>query len=353
MSGEKTEQPTQHKIDKAREEGQVAKSKDFTQTLLLGALFSYTLIQADELTRGIGEMLLLPAQLYGMEFRAALSILTSQLLRRGIEVLMPYLLLVIVVAIFAEVMQTGLLIAFKSLIPKGEKLNPVTNLKQMFSLKSLVQILKSILKVIFLTSLVYFVIRNALDPLIKIPAAGIGAAGTALFLMLKQLVIYTFIGFGAIALMDLVYQRKRHIKDLMMSMQEIKQEYKQLEGDPEVKHHRKEMSKEIAMGDGSENTEKSTVVVTNPTHLAVALYYEENETPLPVVMAMGADRNALRMIAIAREANIPVMQNIALARALTKSAKLYQYIPSELIEPVAEVLLALKRLAMEEPEEFA
>ncbi|MDO9219109.1 MAG: EscU/YscU/HrcU family type III secretion system export apparatus switch protein, partial [Lacisediminimonas sp.] len=156
-----------------------------------------------------------------------------------------------------------------------------------------------------------------------------------------------FIGFGAIGLADLIYQRRRHIKDLMMSMEEIKQEYKQLEGDPHMKGHRKEFAREIVMGDDEPpaKTRNATALITNPTHLAVAIRYDEESMPLPIVIAKGGDGTAKRMIAVARACNIPVLQNVPLARALTAKAALDQYIPSELVEPVAEVLLAVRRLA--------
>ena len=347
MSGEKTEQPTPHKIRKAREEGQVAKSKDFTQVLLLGALFGYTLANASGIVREVAQLLLFPIQLYGMDFRGAVSVALVEMSKRGIMLLMPYLLLVLTIGVFGELIQSGILFAFKALIPKGSKLNPVSNLKQMFSMKNFFEFIKSSLKVVFLSAVVYFVIRSVLDPLLKLPYQSIDDAGFMLAIMLKKLVIHTFIGFGAIALMDLIYQRKRYTKDQMMSMQEIKQEYKQLEGDPHVKSHRRGMAKEIAMGDGEQKARKATVVVTNPTHFAVALYYQHGQTPLPVVLIKGADAMARRIVRIAREENIPVMENVPLARALMATADIGQYIPSELVEPVAEVLLALRRLAQE------
>jgi type III secretion protein U len=347
MSSEKTEQPTDHKLRQAREDGQVPKSKDFTQTLLMGALFSYTLVDSSNLVRLLGQMIVFPAQIYGMDFRDAAAMEVSLLLHNAIELLMPYILIVLIVGIFAEMVQTGVLFSFKSLMPKADKLNPVANLKQMFSMKNIIEFVKSNLKVAFLTILVYFVVRDSLAPLIKIPPAGIGAVGLALAAMLKKLVIYTFVGFGAIALFDLVYQRYSYIKGLMMSMEEIKQEYKQMEGDPHVKGHRRELAKEIAMGEMTQKTRKASVVVTNPTHLAVALYYEEGKTPLPIVLSKGEGLIAKEIVRIAKEEGIPVMQNIPVARALFKTAHIDQYIPSELVEPVAEVLLALKRLAQD------
>lgn len=345
MSSEKTEQPTDHKLRKAREDGQVAKSKDFTQTLLLAALLGYTLVASDSLVKRFVEIMGAPAMVYGMSFRGAASIMLSQAWDATLWLVMPYVLIVLVVGIFAEVVQTGVLFAFKALIPKGDKLNPVTNLKQMFSMKNMVEFVKSLAKVIFLSILVAKVLRDSLDPLIKIPAAGMGAVGLAVVDMMTTLVIYTFLTYTAIALFDFAYQRYSYIKGLMMSMEEIKQEYKQMEGDPHVKSHRRQLAQEIAMGEMVENTRKASVVVTNPTHIAVAIYYEEGETPLPIVLGKGEGLVAEQIKRVAEEEGIPVMQNVPLARAMMRSAEVNQYIPSEFIEPVAEVLKALKRLA--------
>lgn len=348
MSGEKTEQPTEHKIRKAREEGQVAKSKDFTQSLLVGALFGYFLVDAAGIFNQLAELMLFPAQLYGLSFRDAVRVEFDHFLLAAAKLLAPFILIVIGVAIFGEMIQTGALLAFKALIPKGDRMNPATNAKQMFSMKNIVEFIKSILKVCFLTVLIAMVIRDSLNTLILIPTAGLLGAGAALAEMLKTLVIYSFLAFLAIALGDLAFQRYNHRKQLMMSMDEIKQEYKQLEGDPHMKGHRKQVAKEIALGEMTLKTRKSSVVVTNPTHLAIALYYKDEETPLPLVMAKGKDHVARHMVRIARASGIPVMQNVQLARDLMASAEVDQYIPAELIEPIAALLIAIRRLAAAE-----
>jgi type III secretion protein U len=286
-----------------------------------------------------------------MDFRDALSIAMTALLRNALELLLPYILLVIVIGLFAEALQTGWLLSFKALIPKGERLDPVANLKQMFTMKNFVEFIKSCLKVAFLTCLVYLVVRDSLDTMIKIPLTGIGSAGLALGEMVRILVINTFICFAAIALLDMVWQRYSYIKGLMMSMDEIKQEYKQMEGDPHMKGHRKELAREIVLGQMVERTRDASVVVTNPTHVAVALFYEEGRTPLPIVLSKGEGYIAEAIKRVAEEEGIPVLQNIPLARALLGKAQIGQYVPSELIEPVAELLLTLRKISEQRDEE--
>jgi len=347
MSGEKTEQPTDHKLRKAREDGQVSKSKDFTQALLFGSLFGYTLMAAGSIFKDFGEMIAMPGQLHGMDFKDAVRLAVVGILRKGIDVLAPYLLIVIGIALFAEALQTGMLISFKALIPKGERLDPIQNLQQMFTMKNLMEFVKSCLKVTFLLFLVYFVVRDSLDAMIKIPLAGMGAAGLALGETMRILTINTFICFAAIAIADVAWQRYTYRKGLMMSMDEIKQEYKQMEGDPHMKGHRKELAREIAMGEMVERTRDANVVVTNPTHVAVAMQFEEGKTPLPIVLSKGEGYIAEQIRRVAEEEGIPILQNIPLARALLKQARVGQYIPSELVEPVAELLIALRRMAEE------
>jgi type III secretion protein U len=342
---EKTEKPTDHKIREARKEGQIAKSRDFTQAVLVGALFGYTLLNSEEIFRQLTEMMALPGRLYGLEFREAAGIATVALVKLGVDVLVPYVLIVLTLGILTEAFQTGMLISFKALMPKGEKLDPIKNFQQMFSIKNLMEFVKSCLKVTFLSFLVYFVVKDSLDALIKIPLAGLGAAGLALGEMMRILTINTFIFFAVIAVFDFVWQRYNYIKQLMMSIDEIRQEYKQMEGDPHMKSHRKDLAREIAMGQMIERTRDASLVVTNPTHIAVALRYEEGKTPLPVIMSKGEGFIAEAIKRVAEEEGIPILENVPLARALLKEGRLGQYIPSELVEPVAELLLTLRKLA--------
>lgn len=341
---EKTEQPTDQKLRKAREEGNVSKSKDFTETVLMGGLLTYTLVAGPGIVRTMTEMMLVPAQLYGMPFRDALALLMVSVMRKSIELLLPFVGVVLFLGIGVEALQTGFNLSFKALVPKGERLNPLANFKQMASKRNLVEFIKSLFKLGILSVVVYLIVRDAIDPLSKIPLAGIGAAGLALADMMYWLTLCTFLAFAAIAVLDFLWQRYQYTKSLMMSVDEVKQEYKQMEGDPHVKGHRREFAKELVFGDEAEATRDASVVVTNPTHLAVALYYEEGETPLPMVLAKGEGTVAEAMKRVAEEEGIPILRDVPLARALMADARVKQYIPSELIEPVAHLLVSLRRL---------
>lgn len=344
MSGEKTEYPTAKKLRDARMEGQVAHSKDFTQTVLILALFGYMLANAFNIVNAFAELMLLPVAVLGMPFDDAADIVVSQLIRDATWILLPFLGIVIGLGIFAEMLQTGMLFAFKALIPSAKKLSVITNVKNVFSVKNFVEFLKSTLKIVFLSVLIYLVLKDALPTLLTLPQAGLMGVGVAVGSLLKVMIINIAVGYTVIALADLVWQRYQHAKGLMMSKEEIKQEYKEAEGDPHIKHQRKHLHQEMMQEGAVHASRKATVVVTNPTHLAIALRYEEGDTPLPLVLAKGEGALAARMVAAARESGVPVLQNIPLARSLMETAALDQYIPSDLIEPVAEVLRLVREM---------
>lgn len=341
---EKTEQPTAKKLRKAREDGQVAHSKDFTQTVLILALFGYLLMDAERLFQSLAEMMLTPVGVLGMDFEDAANAVITALLKDAVWLLLPFLLIVIGLGLLAEMLQTGMNFAFKAMLPSAKKLNILSNVKNVVSIKNLIEFLKSNLKIAFLSALIYLVVRDALPTLMTLPAAGLAGVGQAVGMLLKTMIVNVAVAYTVIALADLVWQRFQHTKGLMMSKDEIKQEHKEAEGDPHIKHQRKHLHQEMLQHGAVQSTRKAQVVVTNPTHLAIAIQYDKDKTPLPVVVAKGEGWLAQRMVEAAREEGIPVLQNIPLAHALMNTAQLDQYIPSELIEPVAEVLRLVQRM---------
>ncbi|MBH1965529.1 MAG: type III secretion system export apparatus subunit SctU [Comamonadaceae bacterium] len=344
---EKTEQPTAKRLRDSRKKGEVAYSKDFTQTVLIVAIFGYMLTAAGFLMEDLMEMILLPTTLMEMQFEDAADILITKLVNEAAWFLLPFLGIILVLGIFSDALQVGLVLAFEKLKPSGKKLNAITNLKNIFSKKNFVEFLKSSVKIGFLSALLWLLLRDAFPIMTSIPQAGLAGMGQIVGSLIKTMLIYIGLAYAAISLADFVWQRHSYRKGLMMSKSEVKQEYKQMEGDPLIKHKRRHLHQEMLQEGAVQSARKATVLVTNPTHLAVALHYEEGETPLPVVLAMGEGALAERMRQAARDAGVPVMQNIPLARALTEQSTAGQYIPSELVEPVAELLLLLRRLVAE------
>lgn len=343
-TGEKTEDPTPKKLRTAREEGQVAHSKDLTHTVLFLALFGYMLADAEEVIRRLGQMMIVPAGMLHMSFGDAVNALLEQMLRDLIRVVGPYVLIVIVLGILAEALQTGFLISFKAATPSGKKLNIVTNIKNIFARKNLFEFLKSNIKIAVLSVVIWVVLSDELGVLMTLPQAGIIGVGVAVGLLLKSLTIKIAVAYFIIAAADYAWQRHDHHREQMMTKDEVKREFKENEGDPHIKHERKNIHQEMLQEGAVERTRSASVVVTNPTHLAIAILYESDRTPLPVVIAKGEGALANRMMQAARESGVPVMQNIPLARALMSTAQVDQYIPEELIQPMAEVLRVVREM---------
>lgn len=345
MSGEKTEQPSSKKLRDSRQKGEVAHSKDFTQTVLILALFGYILGNAQNIIESMGRLILVPATLTDMEFGSALEIAVNAALREAVYVLLPIILIVIMVGMFAEFLQVGIVLAFEKLKPSGKKLDVMSNLKNIFSKKNLVELLKSIVKIAFLSVLVTLVIRDALPELMVVPYSGLAGLQTGVGGMIYTLLINIAVAYIIISLADLIWQRMQFRKQLMMSKAEVKQEHKEMEGDPHIKQKRKQLHKEMVMQGAVSKTRKATALIVNPTHLAIAIFYDPDETPLPIVLAKGEGALAQKMRDAAEEEGIPVFQNIPLAHDLMRDALPDHYIPSELIEPVAEILRLVRKMA--------
>lgn len=343
---EKTEQPTPKKLRDARTKGQVPSSKDLVSGALMIAFFAFLWIASDFYYLQFKEMILLPAHLIGpgIDFGSSLEQVVHGLSIILIKMIAPLLLLVIVVTIAAHIAQFGFLLAFSSLKPDLKKLNPVEGMKKIFSLKNLIELVKSLIKIIFLSILLYYVIRNHLGDLMEIPYCGIQCVSSILGALMQDLVINVIFAFIMIGGADFAIQKFQFTKQLKMSKDEVKQEYKEMEGDPRIKGKRRQLHQEMINQNMVNNVKKSTVIITNPTRIAIALEYREGETPLPVVRAKGENLLAKRIIEIAQQEGIPIMENVPLARALHEQVSIDQYIPSDLIQAVAEVLRWIAQL---------
>lgn len=345
MSSEKTEEPTAKKIRDARMRGEVAKSRDFTQTVLILAIFGYLIVTGPTLVQDIMRLMVMPAQFIGVDFRQAISVLLVEMFQEAALIVLPVILIVLVVGIFFEALQTGLNIAFEALKPSAKKLNVVSNAQNIFSKNNLVEFLKNLFKVGVLSLVIYLLVRDALGLLISIPYHGLQNLGQVVGELLRKMLIYVGGVYVVVGLADLAWQRHQYRKKLMMTKDEVKQEYKTSEGDPHIKSQRKGLHRELLAHDAVASSRKASVLITNPTHYAIAVRYDESLDALPVVLAKGEGALAERMMAAAREAGVPVMQNIELAHALFDEAELDQYVPSDLVEPVAEVLRLVRELA--------
>lgn len=343
-SGEKTEEPTDKKIRDARKKGQVAKSMDVSSTALLLVLVAYFAIGKGFYTENLMEMLILPTYFYTAPFEDAVVEVGAAMVHKFILLIVPLLGLTAITALLINFIQIGPLLTFEPLKPDIKKINPFEGVKKIFNKKSFIEFLKSIIKTSFLGYLLYLVIKGIIDPLMVIPFAGIDAIFSILGPILKIFVINVLVAYVIIAVADLFFQKKQHIKDLRMTKEEVKREYKEMEGDPLIKSERKQMYQDMVMNDTVQATKKANVLVTNPTHYAVAIFYDEKLLPVPAVIAKGQDHIAQMMIKVAQENNIPIMRDVNLARSLYNEVQTFHYVPSDLLEPIAAVLKWAKEI---------
>ena len=336
--GEKTEQPTQKRLSESREQGQVIKSADVVTTVSTIAVLGSVWLFLPGFKRdilGFTAEVLSSVSTYGN--KPMLPLLQS-----GTAILLKMVLPVAAVAIAgviaANVGQTGFVFASKALEPKISKLNPFEGIKKIVSMKNILEFVKSSMKVIIIAVLLAKIIAASLDPVSKLPHTGLPTTLTVAFQMFRSLVIFMVLAFAVIAAADYFLQRTLTMKEMMMTKDEVKREGKAQEGDPHVKGERRRLAQEIVFSDTANAVRKSTVMVTNPTHYAVALYYERGVTDLPVLTAKGSGFTALKMIEVASEASVPIIQNIPLAQDLHAKVEINEIVPDELIEAVADIL---------------
>lgn len=343
-SGEKTEEPTQKKIRDARQRGQVSKSNDVVGAAMLLLLFTYFSASWTSNLEKVSLNLVAAANYFQMDFGDALQEIVKINFLVVVTVSLPFVFLAMVGAVASQLAQIGFIFSPESLTPDLNKLNPIEGAKKIFSVKNLVEFLKNCLKVLIIGYVVYCLVQKYIDPLIKVPRDGIYGVLNLIDPIFFEFVYTILVVYSVIAFADYKFQNHQYIKNLKMTKDEVKREYKESEGDPEIKGKRKQIHEEMVMSDSVENTQKSSVLVTNPTHYAVAVYYDSGKVKLPIVMAKGRDFVALQMMKAAKEANVPIMQNVPLAQALYREAPLKQFIPKDLLKPVAELLIAITEL---------
>lgn len=347
MSAEKSEEPTPKKLRDARQKGQVAHSKDVTTTALLLAVFAYLAVGWKWIEGKLLEAVTLPAAFMDRPFEDAVPAVAKALLSTAVEICLPLLAIVIVTTVAVSVAQTGFLLTMDPVKFDLKKLDPIDKLKQIVSMKNFIEFLKSCAKVAILAAAVTMVVRDSLEPLVHSTSGELPGVGYCLRASVLHLAWWTAATYFVVAAADFWFQRRQFVKGLRMSKDEVKREYKESEGDPHIKGKRKQLHQEMVRGDVAGKVKKSTVLVTNPTHKAVALFHRQGETPLPRIEAMGEDHMAEQMIRIAQEAGVPIVRNIPLAWALFENGKVEDYIPADLIEPVAEVLRWVMEIARE------
>ena len=336
---EKTEEPTSKKIEDAKKEGNVPKSQDVSSfvTLLvaIGATFALFMFMSER----IFELYKYYSSLMGQEITKELVFqIGLHSLKELVFIVIPLSLMVAISGVIASVMQFGFIFTTKPLEPNLNKIDPIKGFGKLFSLKKLLDGLKITAKVAVVFIVAFYFLIKFTKELQSVVLYDLNAQFMWLLEKALILIAIMIILFFVFAIVDLMLVRFQYFKDLRMSKQEIKDEYKQMEGDPQVKARIKKLQMEMAQKRMMSDIPSADVVITNPTHYAVALRYDKTKENAPRVIAKGVDNLALKIKEIAREHLIQIVENPPLARELYKSCDIDETIPETLFKAVAEVL---------------
>ena len=344
--GEKTEPATQKKLTDARKEGKVARSKELSSAFGLIVLFLCLKVFVSY----VGEKFLGMFDLIygnmpdfvkineGSMSAAAASSLIYQVLIQMLLTMLPFLIFGFAVALLVSIIQVGWTVSAKPMKPELSKFNPINGFKRMFSKDSLFELVKSIFKVGIIVYIAYTAIRDNESKLfvlydISLKQA-VGLVGNFVIdVGLKISLVYLVIGIA-----DFAYQKFKFKDDMKMTKQEVKDEYKNTEGDPQIKGRQRRKMQEVSQKRMMQDVPKADVVITNPTHLAVAVQYDADASPAPIVIAKGADFVAQKIKEVAKDNQIEIVENKPLARMLYANVDVGQEVPPELYQAVAEVL---------------
>jgi len=343
---QKTEEPTQKRLEEAFKKGNVPNSRELSSFMMLAVVamtvgwFAPGMMRSTQLllVPFITDPEAMPADANGLTHLMQHEIFGS------IGILAFCMICTVVAALASSFLQHGFMISFEPIMPKLSKISPIAGLGRLFSVRSLVEMLKSIVKLILVSSVAFIAVYPELVHIRQLPNSSTQAMLVFLGMLAVRLTMGVTIAMFFIALLDILYQRFQYSKSLRMTRQEIKDEYKQSEGDPMVKQKLRRLRQERARNRMMANVPKADVVVTNPTHYAVALKYDTKVMKAPMVVAKGQDLIALKIREIAEENAVPIMENPPLARALFQSTEIDQEIPFTHYEAVAKVISYVYKL---------
>ena len=345
-AGERTESASHRKREKAREKGQVAKSQEVGSFFVLLAGATLLIVMGPTMTRQLSGAtqyilgnahFLLPSDLSGVNYlmRGNLGIILS--------VILPLAVVIMLAGAGSGIMQVGIKLTPSAMDFKWDRMDPIKGAKRFFQKRTFFELLKNLLKVSIIAGLATVVVRSLwpeLNTAAALPLMAIVELGRDSYMKL-MLVLLGFL--AVLAVLDWVFQRQQHENELKMSKQEVKEEYKEIEGDPQIKARIRAQQFEMARRRMLADVPQADVVITNPTHLAVALKYEPGAAA-PRVLAKGADNVAAKIREVARENRVPVIENKPVARALYAEVEVGNLVPERLFQAVAEILAYVYRL---------
>lgn len=352
--GEKTEKATPKKLRDARKKGQVAKSQDLPAAFTFMASVFITLALLPFIFDKVSTFLISSLQIAQLD--NPVRYIPNLFLEGGYVIFLvsiPILGLVATVGVVINFLAIGPVFAIEAFKPDIKKFNPVTNLKQKFKIKTLIELLKSLFKISVAGYIVYTVIYGAIPTLVHTLSIPMAAALLVFDSFLKEVVWKVGLFFIIVAVADFLYQRHNFAKEMKMEKFEVKQEYKNTEGDPQIKGQRKQIAREIAYSEGeAEAVMKSQVIITNPIHIAVVLAYNGEVDAAPYILAMGNGLIAERIIKFAKYYDKPILRNINLAHQLWESGEVYEYVPEHTYGALAEIIKWLAKLEAGEQEPY-
>lgn len=342
--GDKTEEATPKKRQDVRRKGQVAKSQELVSGVVLLIafialkVFGFSLYQKIvELTEKVfNEYMQNTENIFTIN---GIILLLVEMTLWFLQAMLPIFALIMLMGVMSNLVQVGFMFTVESIKPKFKNLNPINGVKNLFSLRSVAEFFtKSMLKVILVMIIAYVTIKDKVSDIITIMDLNVLSIGT----YIMEITIDLGIRIAAVLLIfsvaDFIFQRRKFRKDIRMTKQEVKEEYKQTEGNPQIKSKIKQKQRQMSMARMMQQVPKADVVITNPTHFAVAIEYDPDKNDAPIVIAKGQDYVALRIKEVARENHIEIVENKPLARALYAEVEIGEAIPEEFYQAVAEVL---------------
>ena len=344
---EKTEKATSKKKETARNKGQVAISREVSSAMVLLASLGFFYFGGSWMFWNLSEIITRVFQNLGtLQFNTIndASVFSLEVLSRLLAILIPLLLPLAIFGLAANILQVGFKFSTEAISPKFNKLNPISGMKRLVSLKAFVELAKSILKLLFIGTIAYILVKSDMEAFPLLIHQEVGQILIFIARVSLKISFFVCLALVVLAVLDFLYQRWQHEKDLKMTKQEVKDEQKQTHGDPKVKGRIRSMQLEMARRRMMEAVPEADVVITNPTHLAIAIKFSAEEMMAPVVLAKGAGHVAQRIKEIAAEHQVPLVEDKPLAQALFKMVELGDYIPAELYRAVAEVLAYVYRL---------
>lgn len=345
--GDKTEKPTHKKLEDARKKGDVPKSKEVTGAVVLAiwlATGAGVLGLATTRVTALWEALFATIG-QGWEatgYAGAVRAIGGTAMELTVLLVAAMLIPPAAIGLLTDFLQAGPVLTFEKLKPKLENMNPVEGVKRMFTLDNLIEVLKAVAKTALLFLLGWLLLKSALPQIVGLarsPDLSAQVFGAMVWSLTVKLVAWTLAVFALVAMLDWVYQRWSFEKKMRMSIRDIKQEMKESEGDPYIKQHRRQAAQEWQQRNNAQAARNANVLVVNPTHIAIAIDYDRESSPVPTIAAKGEDHVARAMREAAEEAGVPIVRNIPLARDLLARAEVGEIVPADLFDVIAEVIL--------------